>query len=458
MGGEAGVGRAADEEAGLVGVAVGPGQLDLGAAHDRARHAGEIGRGGAAAQAGGKGNRRRPVRVGTRGGQEAIAVEGVAIEPGEHAAQHVVLVGRSEGMRAAAGGRGPGADRRFTLVGQGPDDGHVIGIGIEQPALHGGTDIGDGSRRGRPQPRAGPGRAEARIEIHGKAVLAVGIGLPLDQRRAVGGDVDGAVVLVEFDQRQPPVTAVGALLEVGENLEDVLAGIVLRDGVGLPVPVPAEDHEDLRVALDDGVEDVVAVGRAPSAGVEILMGAEDGRDAGIRVEHALRPGDHLGRVAVIGRGTVVLDDQVQILPAAGAEAVVMVAPVGRVAAIPELANVAGRPKKADVIRGIVIRCQATVVIVVAQHHAVGLVGIGVESVHRAVGPVPLGQVAAVLYDVADMGHQGDVLRHTVVHHPLGLVDEVDDIGGTVAVVLGVGNQHHREGIHRSGDGTCGQPG
>ena len=262
----------------------------------------------------------------------------VAGEPAEDMAEHVICHGCPESMRPATRGGGPSSDRCFSLVVEGPDEGHRGGIPVPQLALESGAVIGRSRAGGEAHDRAARRRNEAGAPIQGNGEFAVGAGVEawgrvLGNAGGVGLDADLVGVFVEFDQPEEPVAAVWQdLVVVGDHLQDFEAGSVGLHLVGGLAGVSAEHHEDLRIVLHELVEDlqlavapgagcVGIVGRTKGGALE-HVGRDDGWHAGIGVDDSLSPSDGVegrhvswvrsraGRMA----GHVILKVEHEILP------------------------------------------------------------------------------------------------------------------------------------------------
>ena len=201
------------------------------------------------------------------------------------------------------------------------DDGVVRGVGGRRVFLGGGWNPAvqhDRLRRLGQVRLVGRARAEARVEA-GEALGEVHRHRPLLVRRVQDGDVEGVqggarlgghprgergevdrvVREVQFQEAHVAVAALVAHLVVAEHVQHVVPGVVRADLRGGAVVVAGEHQEDLVVAGDEVLPQVLAVGGALGRDavvldVEVLVGGEDHRHRRVLGDDLLGPGEGVG--------------------------------------------------------------------------------------------------------------------------------------------------------------------
>ena len=390
---------------------------------------------------------------------------------------HDVLPRRVDRVRVGGGGTGQvvvardvrhdgvGVDHPVELVeapvGESPIDAHVVervpgrlgGGGfraLEPVEDEAAGELGElrlvGGARGEP----GCETTEAFAEVHGDGEALV---LTLESRLVVGGEPllrlghdprrhglqrDRVVGQVELEQSEVSVTALVGHLVVEEDLEDVVAEVVLLDLTGGAVEMAVQRHEDLVVAADEGIPQPLAVAGLDRrdlvrTDVDQSVRREDHRDVGVRIQHPLRPRDRLVR-------GVPRDRERHEALSLGLEDVVLAQP-GRVASLvgrqtaralgPEPGG-EGLPRRVE----LVVPDRAVGDVVVAGKDRVGQARV-VEDRHGAVGRLPLARRPRAVDDVPEVRRERNPELVRVLGQPGRLrLERVRSVAGH-ELILGI---------------------
>jgi len=336
-----------------------------------------------------------------------------------------------------------------------------------QPGPRNRAQVARGRQVRRQRDERGRGAGAGRLQVVREVELAglVGKVFARHRRKALGNH--DVIAGGELQQPQEPVAAIGPALVILHQGPDGMA-IVGILAPALAGDMAAQKQEQVGVAFER-VIDGVRLG-APNhrrLGIAKVVRHDDGAPVGVGGQHLVSPGQQFrGRIGVI------LEIQHQEVQPADAEDIVVVIIVRPI--VPRVVFAPGKMRHAEILvvvgGGAHIRCSHRAArrpadrrqLVVAHRHAVGD-AIGQLGAHRVLQAVhgvgrviPLfnvGRGVAIVRNIPELGHVGDIARKTIADGPFGLGNHhlFLSAGQFSRVHLGIRHDRNAEirpGMHR----------